>query len=369
MKFRCDKAQSVVLTGVLVMALCWMAPILAEPGLPSSTLPPAMFSAISRDQLDIFLDSVRSGVQFELSSPKETQRIDPNVAGIWAGSSTRVETDIRQVILRFRRKTDEVIAASQVEGFDTSTLLEQFDLAVDPGERWFVFQHSNAELRGDAAGFRFRSDKPSKGTRSPFIHGQKESSIYLAIPPYKDPSTTWGILVCPRRIGKKVGPGGLTEYELSQSPYELSEASFSYSAKADATMSTAGQDGLVKINLQLSKSLPETAQPIDQAISSVPRASLSYKPQTQMDFFRFAPFDKVQEGGLFEVAMVNKAGYERKQFYSHALYIQKFLEPPPTTVVADAHRVRSDTGECYVVVDFRYSWTEYVKGAAPTFVK
>jgi hypothetical protein len=380
MTFRIDgRALGVMVSGVLVVAvsaiaqcwisLGWISLAEAQSSSPSSKVAPAEFPPISRDQMDTFLDSVRSSVQFDLSSPKESQRIDPNIAGIWAGSSTRIETDIRQVTLRFRRKVDEVIAASQTEGYDANHLLDQFDFSIDPGERWMVFQHSNAELRGDADGFRFRSDKPSRETRSPFIRGQKESSLYLAIPPYKDPTKTWGILVCPRRIGKKTGSGGLIEYALSQSPYELSEVFLSYSARADATMSTAGQDGLVKLTLQVSKSLPETSHPSDEAVSSVPQASLTYKPQTPIDFFRFAPFDKVQEGGLFEVAMVNKAGYERKQFYSHALYVEKFLEPPPTTVVADAHRVSSDTGECYVVLDFRYAWTEYLKGPVPSFSK
>jgi hypothetical protein len=351
------KILAIVIT-LLSTTLLEQSRIEAEEAEP---IPKVVFSPITQEQLDLFLDSVRTANPLDIPPPRKNDSVDPNLAGFWAGSKVEVFSDIRQITLRFRRRIDELLAASKTNDYDTNTLLEAFDIIVDPSERWLTVTHSHQVDKQRSDGLRVRIDRPARESVSPFLKGQGESSAYFVIPPFKDGASLWGMFVCPRRMVQARLPGGLSGVVLSSSPYELSEVKFELQARADAVMSTAGQDGEAKAELKVSKNLPESTFSTDTSISTVPKVSVHFKPATPIDFFRFAPYKEVQEGVQLSLALTNKAGYRRTQQVSHALYIQKFIEPPPITIVADRKRVVSDEGDCYVLMDFAYRWVEYSK--------
>jgi hypothetical protein len=200
-----------------------------------------------------------------------------------------------------------------------------------------------------------------KESLSPFVRGQKESAVYYGIPPYDNASELFGILVCPRRATKATLPGGLSGVALLPSPYELTEVMVTPDAKGEAVMSTAGQLGKTGVYLEVSEALPPSKFFEDVSVSSMPRATTYYKPVTPIDFFRFAPAATAQQGVLMRVEMTNKAGYHRVQRYGEGVFVRKFQEPPPISVVADGKRVASDNGDCYIVVNHKYSWVTYEK--------
>lgn len=316
---------------------------------------------LSEEQIDTFIDSMRSRVPFALRAPHASDKIDPNLSSLWSGSTVSAQTDIREIVLRFRRRTEDLLAAAKSSSYDPNQLLEYFDISIDPSNRWLSYQHSHPERRQDAGGLQTRVDRPMQDTFAPFIKGQRESGVYYVIPPFEDTSRLWGVLVCPRRVTKAKLAGGLSGVALEPSPYELSEVKFTASAEAEVTMSTAGQKGRAQTLLKLSKGLPDSRFFVDTSLSTLPRASIQYKPLMPTDFFRFAPHPMVQEGVELEVEMTTKAGYQKVQHFGQAIYLRKFTEPPPTTVVAEGKRVVSDSGDCYIVMDFSYSWTTYSK--------
>jgi hypothetical protein len=98
----------------------------------------------------------------------------------------------------------------------------------------------------------------------------------------------------------------------------------------------------------------------------MPSASIEYAPATTFDSFRFAPFNDVQQGIVTLVEMQNKAGYIRRQFFTHQRMIHKTEEPSAVSLVIKGHRVSNDIGECYIIIEQKYSWTTYDK-QPPTF--
>ena len=328
------------------------------------TLPP-----LTDEQVDLFLDSLRSSIPLRFPPPHESQRVDSNISGLFAGSQVKISTDISRIVLRFRRRTEDLLAAANTQDYDPNTLLESFDVTINLSDSWLELQHSNPELRRDFDGFRIRLDRKMKESMSPFVRGQKESAVYYGIPPYSDASELFGILVCPRRVTKATLAGGLSGVALLPSPYELSEVMIMPDAKAEAVMSTAGQLGKTGTYLELTDALPPSRFFEDVSISSMPRAGTYYKPISPIDFFRYAPANAVQQGILMRVEMTNKAGYQRVQRFGEGVFIRKFQEPPPINVVADGKRVASDNGDCYIVVDHRYSWVTYEKLPSETALR
>jgi hypothetical protein len=334
------------------------APVAVTPKVEQSRV---VIEPLSEEQIDTFLDSIRSRAPFILTPPYTSDKIDPNLGMLWSGSTVSARSDIRDIVLRFRRRTEDLLAAANTKDYDPNLLLESFDISIDQNNRWISYVHSHPEGRKDAGELQTRVDRPMLDTLSPFIRGQRDSGVYYVIPPFEEPSKLWGVLVCPRRITKAKLPGGLSGVALEPSPYELSEVKFTASAEAEVTMSTAGQKGRAQTLLKISKGLPESRFFVDTSVSTLPRAVIEYKPLMPADFFRFAPHSMVQEGVKLEVEMSTKAGYQKVQHFAQAIYLRKFTEPPPTTVVAEGKRVVSDSGDCYIVMDFSYAWTTYSK--------
>lgn len=323
---------------------------------------------ISQEQFDLFLDSIRSSTPLRLPQPKLTHRVDSNTAGIWAGSTTTVDSAITDLTLRFRRKAGELVAPSVADAADVSIdqLLEGFELVLKRDDKSLFIQHSKPELRSDLYGVKVRIHKPNVPARTPFFRGQRDSGMYISVPPFADPKRAWGVLVCPRRLVKEqLTHRGLPEYILGPSPYELSEVKMNFTSKSDATMSTGGGEGRLKIQLDLTKDLPDGRFSFDQSVSAMPRATFMYQPKTPMDFFRFAPYKDVQQGGILSVEMENKVGYLRRQNFANVLYLHKMTEPSPISVVANGRRVSKDLGECYAVVVHQYDWMEYERNGKP----
>jgi hypothetical protein len=341
-----------------ITAIPTTVPVSATPKLEQ---PRVVIEPLSEEQIDTFLDSIRSRNPFALTPPHTSDKIDPNLGSLWSGSTVTAQSDIREIVLRFRRRTEDLLAAANSSTYDPNQLLESFDITIDPSNRWLSYVHSHPERRQDVSGLQTRVDRPMLDTLSPFIRGQRESGVYYVIPPFEDTSKLWGVLVCPRRVVKAKLPGGLSGVGLEPSPYELSEVKFTSSAEAQVTMSTAGQKGRAQTLLKVSKGLPDSRFFVDTSVSTLPRAVIEYKPLMPADFFRFAPHSMVQEGLELEVEMTTKAGYRKVQHFGQAIYLRKFTEPPPTTVVAEGKRVVSDSGDCYIVMDFSYSWTTYSK--------
>lgn len=281
-------------------------------------------------------------------------------SGLWAGSKTKVNSALGELKLTFRPKTQALIDLANAGDSTGSALLEKFEVSVRALPDRLFIKHSDVLDRHDQSGFYARLDRLKGATPLAFVGGQKQSGVYFAIPVPTEPESNWGLFVCPRNVGKIDMKGG-KGIELQPSSYELSEAAFSLSAEASGIPATAGQRGRVKVQMVLSEGLPQPKVPQDEAISSMPSASIEYSPATAFDSFRFAPFNDVQQGIVSMVEMQNKAGYIRRQFFTHQRMIHKTEEPSPASLVIKGQRVSNDIGECYIIVEQKYSWTTYDK--------
>jgi hypothetical protein len=350
----------------------WDLPVVQRPtasveheGEGGENLAPVTFDPLTQDQYDTFLDSLRSRTPLKFPPHKASQKVDSATAGVWAGSKEKVESIGSKIVLRFRRKTAELVSPSMTGGVAGDQLLESWDLFLDLKEGWLFIKHGSPARAQDIDGLRAKVDTTKFGTRTPFIRGARDANLYMAIPPYEDYTTTWGLLVCPRRLVRESASElGVPEYVLGPSPYELSEASFDFQMRGDGLMSTAGQEGRTAMWLQTSSNLPRGAYNFDESVSSMPKVSVYYKPREAVDFFRFAPYDEIQEGALLTSQMHNRAGYLRRHMFAHVFHVKKMIEPSPVKVVAEGKKVVRDEGECYVVLMNKYSWMEYAKKVA-----
>lgn len=361
--------KSQLLASILFCALGAMAPCVAyaqAPARPTVTTPAAvpsaaeLFKPLTVNQLDQFIDSVRSSVHLETPQENVSQTVDAATSGLWAGSKTNVRSALGELTLKFRPKMQALEDLAATGDSTGSALLESFEVTVNAQpERLFV-QHSAVLDRLDQAGFYARLDRLKGPTPLTFVGGQKQSGVYFAIPVPTDPANNWGLFICPRAVGKIDLKGG-TGIELQPSSYELSEAFFKVDAEAAGIPATAGQKGRVKVQMFLSSELPQPKVPVDEAVSTMPSASVVYSPATPFDSYRFAPFTDVQQGIVTLVEMQNKAGYIRRQFFNHQRLIHKTDEPSPVSLVIKGHRVSNDIGECYIIIEQKYGWTTYDK--------
>lgn len=322
-----------------------------------------LFKPLTVDQLDQFIDSVRSSVHLNTPRQHESQIVDSTTSGLWAGSKTKVNSTLGALTLTFRPKMQALLDLANAGDSTGSALLESFEITVRPEpERLFV-KHSNVLDRHDQSGFYARLDRLKGATPLSFVGGQKQSGVYFAIPVPTDPSSNWGLFICPRHVGDIHYTGG-KGIELTQSSYELSEAAFTLSADASGIPATAGQRGRAKVQMFVSAGLPQPKVPVDEAVSTMPSALIEYSPATPFDSFRFAPFSDVQQGIVTLVEMQNKAGYIRRQFFAHQRMIHKTDEPSPVSLVIKRQRVSNDIGECYIIIEQKYSWSTYDKQPA-----
>jgi hypothetical protein len=195
------------------------------------------------------------------------------------------------------------------------------------------------------------------------IMGQRESGMYVAVPPYNDTTQLWGLYVCPRVIAyKNIGRTGTRVMELGSSPYNLSEIKIVASAQGSASYEASRGKVRAAVELQVSSELPESLNPRDVSISSVAEPKVIYRPKFPFDFFRFAPHTDVQQGINMVVELQNRAGRIRRQNFSHVVSVHKSSEPSPVSVSINGVRPQTDSGDCYIVQIQKYSWKEYDKG-------
>ncbi len=325
--------------------------------------PDDLFKPMTTDQIDQFVDALRSNIPLAIRPQNSSQQVDSDLAGLWAGSKTKVESSMGPLVLRFRPKTDVLLSLADVGGVAEKTVLDYFDVTVTMKGGRVVVEHSHFSDRRDVGGVLSRIDRLKDPTRSAFIQGQKQSGFYVSIPTARDPMASWGFMVCPREMSVEF-LGGSRSISLKPSSYELSEVMSTADMSVQSTLATAGQKGKVSVQLFASPGLPEPKSKRDEAVSTVPTGALLYSPATPFDFSRFAPSHDVQLGLVALVEMQNKVGYIRRHYFSHQRLLHRTDEPSPVKLVIGRTAVRSDLGDCYMVFEQRYSWMTYDKQPA-----
>ncbi len=342
-----------------VPIVCLLSVVVASMEFVSAQEQPALeITPLTQAQNDILLDSLRSSAVLELPPSHVSQVVDPNISGMWAGSKTVASLSMGEVTLRFRRKLDELLAATQIGQDLARESLESFELVVNALSYRMELQHSHPASPQDAKGIWVPLDSRKQQTLVPFISGQKNSGVYVGVLPTESRDNQWAVFVCPRKTTVERKSGAIV---LGPSLYELFEAKVSVAAQAEAVMSTGGQEGSIKAVLSLSKDLPPSSTFEDESISAAPRVLIKYKPESPFDYFRFKPHMHVQQGASVAIEMQNKVGYRRKQYFSRYLYLHRTEEPTGVPVFVGNKRAASDTGECYVVVEQANSWATYDK--------
>lgn len=318
---------------------------------------------MTTDQIDQFVDALRSNIPLAIRPMDESQQVDSDLAGLWAGSKTKVESSMGPLVLRFRPKTEVLLALGEDGGVAEKTVLDHFEATISMKGGRVLVEHSHYNDRRDAGGMLARIDRFKDPTRSAFIQGQKQSGFYVSVPTARDPMSSWGFMLCPRDLSVEFA-GGSRSISLKPSPYELYEVMSTADMSVQSTLATAGQKGRVTVQLFSSPGLPEPKSQRDEAVSTVPTGALLYSPATPFDYYRFAPATDAQVGLVALVEMQNKVGYIRRQYFSHQRLIHKTDEPSPVKLVIGRTAVRSDLGDCYMVFEERHSWMTYDKKPA-----
>lgn len=346
-----------VVCSAVLGTLGWVVPVQAEES-GIAEIPP-----LSQEQVDLLFDSLRANTWLRLPPGKVSQQVDPNLAGLWAGSKVNVSTDIDPIVLRFRRKVEALVGAAQQGSNLTEETLESFDITItaragrteELGVLRIRHSHPGSPKEAEGVAVSARPNEPQ--TLVPFMYGRLETSIYAAILPFERINEQWGVFICPRRL-ERTRDGA---FALTPSVYELYEVKLTGRASADATMSTGGQPGRVAINFSRSKELPPSSLTEDHSVSALPRAFITYKPTEPFDFFRFKPLRSIQQGLIVSVTMQSKIGYVRKKSFARAVYVHLVEEPMGVPVFVEKRRAVTDNGECYIVFEQDYSWMEYDK--------
>lgn len=325
---------------------------------------------LTDEQMDLVIDSLRSQRPLEFPPFHVSGKIDPLVEGIWAGSKTETQSSVGPITLRFRRRLSSLVSADSRREVSANDLLESFDISLEQDKRNLIVRHSNASNLREQAGISLLVSRPSLGTQAAVLRGVRESGVFLGIPPLADVNTAWAALVCPRTFGReRRGRTGLAVFDLTPSPYELSEVKVSFASQGSVSMSTAGRLGRARIGIRVSDALPKPEQGDDEGISAAPRARYTYHPSIPFDFFRFAPYTSVQQGVSLQVLMQNRKGWMRTENLSNAVYVQKVNEAAPVTPVVSGRGVERNEGECYLVLRYNHSWREYAQESDPEWAK
>jgi hypothetical protein len=336
-------------------------------GIPASAhgddIPRVSFPPMTQDEVDRFRDSLKNNVPLVSYPPNSSQQVDPHTEGLWSGTSTAVTTSIGEVVLRFRPSTEELLSRSITNENSSKALAESVDLKVSYEEDNVVFVHSHPQDPREGSGFKAKVKRKDHPTRVKMILGQRDAGMYVAVPPFNDPTSIWGIYVCPRTIQtQSVGRTGTRVMRLESSPYNLSEVKVTAAAVGSATIEAPRGKVRGEVTLQLSPGLPESMSPIDLSVSAIAEPKVTYRPKSPFDFARFAPLSDMQQGVNMVVELQNRSGKIRRQNFSHVVSVHKSTEPSPVFVQINGNRPASDTGDCYIVQIQRYSWKEYGKG-------
>jgi len=326
-------------------------------------VPRVAFAPLTQDEVDRFRDALKNNASLVSQPPRQSQSVDANTEGAWSGAISDVVTSIPEVVLRFRPATEELLARSVTNENESKALLEYVDLKLAYEDQQVIFVHSHPQDGREVGGFKAKVKRKDHPTRVKMIMGQRDSSMYVAVPPYNDPSQLWGLYVCPRIIQhQSVGRTGTRILKLESSPYNLSEVKIVANATGGATFEASRGKVKASVALQLSSELPESLNPSDVSISSVAEPKVVYRPKFPFDFFRFAPHTDIQQGVNILVELQNRSGRIRRQNFSHVVSVRKSNEPSPVSVVVNGVRPGGDNGDCYIVQIQKYSWKEYDKG-------
>jgi hypothetical protein len=331
--------------------------------------PRIQFPPMTREEVERFRDSLKNSVALVSRSPRQSERADSNTEGVWAGSKTDVQTNIDEVVLRFRPSTGEalepqVVDPSRAVEDKPKEPLEYVDVRLSYKHPHVTFIHSHTQEGRESGGFAAKVVRRDISTRVRMIGGQRESSMYVAVPPFHNPGELWGVYVCPRSITRQsVGRTGTRVVSLSQSPYTLSEVKLSARAVGSATFEASRGKVKAGVSLQLSSDMPASVDTTDLSIAVVAEPRVLYRPKGPFDFFSFAPHSDIQQGVNMVVELQNRSGKIRRQNFSHVLSVHRSTEPSPVSVTVNGVRPASDAGECYIVQVQRYSWNEFSAGA------
>jgi len=328
-------------------------------------VPRVSFAAMTQDEVDRFRDSLKNNVPLVSYPPKVSQQIDAHTEGLWSGTTTEVRTSIGEIVLRFRPSTEELLSRSITNENSSNALLQSVDIKVayNIQDQHIEFVHSNPQYVSEVGGFKAKLKRKDHPTRVKMVVGQRESTMYVAVPPFSDPDAIWGLYVCPRTIHyQSVGRTGTRIMKIESSPYNLSEVKVTADAVGSANFEAPRGKVRAAVTLQLSPGLPESVNPTDLSISAVAEPKVSYRPKFPFDFTRFAPNSDMQQGLNMMVELQNRSGKIRRQNFSHVVSVHKSNEPSPVGVMVDGVRPASDSGDCYIVQVQKYSWKEYDKG-------
>ena len=349
----------------LSLSLCALAlrSVMCVDASYAQEVPRITFPPMTQDEVDRFRDSLKNNASLVSYPPRQSKHVDSNTEGVWSGSETNVHTNIEEVVLRFRPSTEELLSRSVTTENQSKALLEYVDVKLSYKDPQVVFVHSHPQDGREVGGFEAKVKRTDIPTRVKMVTGQRDSSMYVAVPPFKDPAEMWGLYICPRIFKyQSVGRTGTRIMSLAPSPYNLSEVKLIASAVGSATFEASRGKVRAGVTLQVSSELPESLDSSDLSISSVAEPKVSYRPKFPFDFFRFAPQTDIQQGLNMIVELQNRAGKIRRQNFSHVVSVHKSNEPSPVSVWVGGIRPSGDTGDCYIVQIQKYSWNEYAVG-------
>jgi len=328
------------------------------------------FPPMSREFVDHFFDSLRAKSGFSPPPLEVSQAVDANTSGMWAGTETSIETDLQEVVLRFK-PTDKARLERATDSKSARPLLaEYFDLTLRVTPRSLTIIHPFAEGKAMRLGVtaEYNPQKPSPA-RTEFFAGFRDAGMYFSVPAMSssDVQRAWGVLVCPREMviapPKRDTPSRI---EFHPSPYEVAEVKMTWTGRMQASLSAGSKKERIALDLALSSQMPKSREYRDEVSTISPLVPLAYQPLAPFDFFHMPRDGALREGILTTVEMQNAAGYLRRQFFSHVGYVQRIDEPSPVSVIIRANRVVRDEGVCYVVASQRSVWSTYDRKDPPS---
>ena len=318
------------------------------------------FPPVRRSTIDLVLDSIQSKSPLLLPPLKQDQNVHPNIAGIWAGTKTEVDTRSKEVKLKFRPTAEARLARAKS---GKQPLLEEFEITVTSRQSGISLQHSQGQSQDAQRGvqIKLRSEK-YEPSRIDFIPGVRDSGAYIAIPSLKASlaNDMWGAYICPRRHVLQANSSAFgMALELLRSPYELAEVKLGYSGEVSSQIPAEFREERLKVHLAVSEHLPTPNSNKDEVKGLSPTLYVRYQPREQFSFFHFRPRQSIQEGLLTTVEMENPAGYVRRQYFSDVTYVQRIDDPSPVPITIRGLVPYRDEGVCYLVLMQKSVWSEY----------
>ncbi|MFN5062017.1 MAG: hypothetical protein ACK5GN_04155 [Pseudomonadota bacterium] len=330
------------------------------------------FPPLSRAAIDALFDSLRSGGSFAIPGIKQSQQVPNNIAGIWAGVRSGVESTVGVITLRFR-PSDEARLSQVDSSRSTPMYAESFDVELELKDAEFLIRHQLAANKLARLGLRVDLGLlKANRVLTEFVKGYRDAGMYFAWPPLvrQTAHNAWALLICPRTpqfVQRRRNEDA--RLELQRSPYQLHEVHFSISASAQARIPPTDKPERVAVRLLPSGNLPAAEQNNDEVLSLSPQVEVPYRAAKPFGSMKLPLVEgSLQEGILVRTVTENPAGYVRRQYFSHVVYVHRLNEPSPVPVIIGEHRAARDEGDCYIVAVQRSTWNEYdrsIQTAAP----